>query len=255
MNVKTLLVILFLTVGSGVYALQHNLFGSHNELIETVRKIKVWKTTGIIVKGSRLNRQSLEIKVLSEKDANAVGVSDDVILNFDSGAIFTKDMDAGELVTPELLLKPSDPGYVAVNLEKGFVPYTLTLSSSNFLGTVFGVGERVDVSLISSREQNLSTEGDVSNIRFIEISPLLADIKLLKVIKPDDEKEEQTVKLVLALKNEALAKLLIAQRIGELEVHKSSGSKTLSDKLRANSSDVLSHVPQTLFIREYRGDK
>ena len=225
--------------------------------------VMVWVAKKDLMFGSTVQRIDLIIQRISQTQADRLGIVNDIKLSFNKDLLVKKDILQGDIVTPDMLLSPGQEGYLTLVIREGKVPFNLRVENDAILGGAISIGDVVDIASISSSEQNLSNSDSISNVKSLKMAPLLTQIMVLDIIQQEksvrlNSKSMKTVTtLVLEVSNRELAKLVIAERIAELEVHKSIGAE-FSHELHADSSDVIS-IPESKKIKpnnsiqEFRG--
>ncbi len=216
---------------------------------------KVWFAKRDLPIGEKLQRADLQIKIIPEKEAFSLGITQDVTLDIIKDAVWNGHIDKGAVVTQDLLTRPDDDGYVELIIAENRVPFVIEVNQSSIIGGFISYGSVVDVLALSSTKQILANEERVSSYKGLSVSPVLMDIRVLKIEinRLDNIRKnlaENKVTLVLELTRKQVAILTIAKRIAELEIHKSVG-KYLGSELEANSGDVLANFKA---ITEYRAD-
>ncbi|OIQ25106.1 RcpC/CpaB family pilus assembly protein [uncultured Vibrio sp.] len=260
MNSKIIISLAFVAISIGLYGVVNAPGESMPVQPEVPTKVvtyKVWQLTHPAVKGQQLKRSDFEIKHLSQAQASPLGIDQDIELNWNGPVFAVRDIAANEWVDPNMLTSPGDSQYLQAVIQPGFVPYNVTVPGKDVLGGTIAVGDLVDISVLSTPDQNLSSEDTVSDIQHLTMTPLLAQVLVLDMVSSEKavstltlEKETQ-VTLILQVSNQQLAQLTVAQRIAEVAVHKSLG-EAFSDDLEADSSDIIPISGGTSGIREYR---
>ena len=129
-------------------------------------------------------------------------------------------------------------------------PYALTINRKDFIGSGISVGDIVDVLILTSDEQNISetSRSDyIKSFRSLSVSPLLRNIRVLAI----EEEDVEILSLTIELNREHIAKMVIARRIGIVEIIKSSGNAFYSNgSMNADTHDVL---PNFKSVTEIRG--
>lgn len=254
MNLRVLIPVALIMVGAGLYGLSGNLLSQKKEpiveAVEDVLMVNIWKTKSELNKGQRVTRTDFIVEKVPESAANAQGISEDVEIEFVRGLVVTQDLTTGQWVTMNNLLKPEQDGYIELTISKNMVPYSIKVDPETIVGGVISHGSIVDVLALSSLTQNLANNDTVQEYQTFTISPILMAVKVIKVQK-SDIKDKIEVSLVLELTRKDIARLVIAKKIAQLEVHISTG-KEQAEQLHANSGDVL---PTYRAIKEFRAGK
>ncbi|MGC3834559.1 RcpC/CpaB family pilus assembly protein [Moritella viscosa] len=123
----------------------------------------------------------------------------------------------------------------------------LRVPAEAVVGGVIRHGMHVDLVALTLPRSRMSIEfGAVAakTARMIGVNPVLLNIKILKVVEQvlteNSELEDvpANVDIILELTRKQVAKVTVAKRIAEIEVHKSIGDYTAGD-LKADAGDVL----------------
>lgn len=270
MKSKIILVLAIVAISMGLYGMYQtpeteSPTEQKAQQLDTIPEptIMVWVAKKDVMLGSLVQRTDLEVMRISQTQADRFGITTDIVFNFKKKLIASKDVNQGDIVTLDMVLSPGQDGYLNLIVKEGNVPFNLEVSNDAILGGAISAGDLVDIASISSSEQNLSNNASISNIQNLKMAPLLTQIMVLDIVQQEklirsNSKSTMTVTtLVLEVSNRELAKLVIAQRIAELEVHKSIGAE-FSHELYADSSDVITvnepkKVKQAHAIQEFRG--
>ncbi|MEZ9626582.1 Flp pilus assembly protein CpaB [Aliivibrio finisterrensis] len=270
MKSKIILVLAVIAISIGLYGMSQT-STTESPITNKVQEldklpeptVMVWIAKKDLILGSTVQRIDLEIQRISQTQADRFGIASDISFNFNKKLLLKKDIVQGDIVTSDMVLRPGQEGYLNLVIKEGKVPFNLEVSNDAILGGAISVGDIVDIASISSSEQNLSDSDSISNVKSLKMAPLLTQIMVLDIIQQEksvrlNSKSTKTVTtLVLEVSNRELAKLVIAQRIAELEVHKSIGVE-FSHELHADSSDVITisgskKVKPINSIQEFRG--
>lgn len=199
-----------------------------------------------------------DIKSISILEENAIvmGYIADQVFEWQEGLLVKSSVSEGQFISRDLFLSPGDDEYIDFIIEKGYVPYPISVSESAIVGGVIRNGTLVDIVALSSVNQNLANDDQVGTFQSVSISPVLMAVKVLKVeqeITPatKNSSEKKDTSLILELTRKQVAKLAIAKNIAQIEVHKSLGREQ-AEQLHADAGDVL---PDYRAIKEYRAGK
>ena len=247
---RLLLVAAFLFCAVGIYGM---LAGNNKSAlppqmviqpVEGEVKVEVWKVRDTISKGAQVDIEDLVVSLSSadsDRDLSA--------LELEPGAIARVDIEPGISVTKQMLVLPDDPDYIDYMITPGMIPYSLTLPAGSNYQSVLTPGDRVDVVMIAALEQNLASGTQLTDFRGLSIGRLLSGLRVLALSKANIIKggsEGGTV--ILELNHEQLAKLLLARRVGVLDIHKSTGAS----QPVVRTGDVLNGYSS---VTELRGDQ
>lgn len=227
--------------------------------VEPETTVKVWFVDRDVQSGEMFKRSDLQVKMLVESAANRLGISEDVDLKFVKGAVYNRAIAAKQAIFPEDLVAPQDIGFIDLVIRKNRIPFAIKVDNSAIVGGLINYGSYVDILALASAGDDLSGnvgEGDRGQLKSISVSPVLMGIKVLQVQHHTLEvagltSEAEEINLILELTHKQVAKLTIAKRIAELQVHKSIGHYQASD-LSADAGDVLADYKA---IKEFRANK
>lgn len=217
-----------------------------NDIVPVV-KIKTWWLKEDVQRGAMVKRRDFEVQYIVQTEANKQGIDRDVNINFTSGAVYRQNQLKGVLFFSEMMVSPQDNGYIDVVLTPGQVPYVLSVPAESVVGGAINNSSRVDLVALTLPQSRMSIEVGAAaskTARMIGVTPVMINIKVIKVIeqKFTDHRELETsagdVDIVLELTRKQVAKLTVAKRIAEIEVHKSIGDYSPAD-LKADAGDVL----------------
>ena len=263
MNLRILIPVALITMGAGLYGVSGHLMTKPViEEPEVIQKkepqIRIWQLKENRQAGQLIRRDDLKVQMVSEAEANERGIAEDIHIDFVKGMVAGAELAAERWVTGQDFVKPDEPQYIELTTQEGRVPYPIKVHADTIIGGVIDHGSLVDIIALSSTSQNLANEETVQEYQSVSISPVLMAIKVIQVQKPKPiitdkakkgaQKPPSDVTLVLELTRRQLAKLVIAKKIAQLEVHKSVGM-TAAEQLQANSGDVL---PTYQAIKEFR---
>lgn len=247
----------------GLYGLAGNLASNSDGQVagpraESEQKtLVVWQLAQAVDKSQRVERSHFKVARLPESEANSLGVLTDMKLEVPTGAVYRRDLTRGDVAFKELMITPDSDDYLDLVISANRVPYAIKVSPASVVGGVINHGSNIDILALSLPSSNSMETMDVSESRKrnMYVTPVLTNVKVLKVDKKElperrGEAPMIEVNLVLELTRKQVAMLTVAQRISELEVHKSIGEYQKSD-LHADAGDVLSNFKS---IVEYRAD-
>jgi pilus assembly protein CpaB len=255
MNFRVLIPVALIFLGAGLYGLSGDILNQKDEPIEEIviedePLISIWKAKSVLEPGQLVSIDDLSIVKVPESVANENGVVESVELELGKGAIAAQHIEIDQWVMAEHFLRPEQDGYISLTIAKNKVPFAINVDPDTIVGGVITHGSLVDVLALSSLTQNLANSETVQEYQTFTISPVLMAVKVIKIQKSEINNRTE-VSLVLELSRKEIAKLVIAKKIAQLEVHKSIG-KEEAEKLQANSGDVL---PTYRAIKEYRAGK
>ena len=223
----------------------------------------IWTAKRDIGIGESVSREDLRLEKIVEADAFELGIKQDVEINFVDGMVARKPILALKPVLPEHIISPNQEGYFNLIIEPGFVPVSFSIPKERLLGGLIEAGSTVDLLVLTSSSQNLTSGPKIRDLSSVSISPLFFGVKVLQVKKPkpaskdvkekltksaESQPEPKDVTLILQLTRKQVAKLTIAQKIAQVEVHLSNG-ETSAFELSADAGDILSDYKS---VRELR---
>ncbi|MDD1781732.1 Flp pilus assembly protein CpaB [Enterovibrio sp. ZSDZ35] len=203
-------------------------------------------------KGELLKRNNVRYFNVSEQEALEKGITHNTTLKIVSGTIATQDLSNTVFLSQSDFITPNDKGYIEAAIKTGMTPYSFRLKSRDFLGSGVAVGDYIDVLVLTSDEQNIGETGRVSAIqsfRTLSVSPLLHRVKIL-AIEEEDDSRDLSLPITIELAREQIGKMVIARRIGVIEVIKSLNQSETGAGLNADTHDVL---PNFKSVTEIRG--
>lgn len=244
---RLLLVAAFLFCAVGVYGLLAGSSGGAENRPATVTtdsrtEVEVWQARHTLAKGAPVSFQDLEsFRFIKDKDERPSP------FEIKPGAIARAEISAGTRMTNQLLVAPGDADYIDHLITPGMIPYPFTVAGSSHQG-VLTPGDRVDVVMIASLEQNLASGTQLTDFRGLSIGPLLTQRRVLavegKAVLETSASAESTI--ILELSRDEVSRLMIAKRIGVLDIHKSVGTALPT----VRTGDVL---PGYSSVTELRG--
>lgn len=222
-------------------------------------KIKIWRLKNDVELGQEVQRNDFSIELIPESEAHAYGISEDIELNFEVGSVYNSARTAHSITDQNWIVQPNGDGYVELIIKPQRVPYAISVNPKSVVGGVITNGTIVDILALSIPGSVASVEvgaAQSARTRTISITPILIAVKVLQVKKTVVEAADNTVTqtevdLILELTRKQVAKLTVAKRISELEVHKSIGKYKASD-LQADAGDVLADFKS---ITEFRASE
>jgi len=262
MKTKLIIAIATLAIVIGLYGLLTEVpAATATQVTETVaeeNKIKVWFVRNDVKRGQLVERSDFSIRQLPESEANALGIADESSINLDKGSVYNRALTVESAVFPEYITATNDPEYIELVLAENRVPFAIKVDPDVIIGGVIGHGSYVDVLALASGGSKISFNSDeLSQPQFksISVSPVLIGVKVLKIQQGvmsggQNNNDVTATVLVLELTRKQVAKLTVAKRIADLEVHKSIGSYKAAD-LTADAGDVLADYKA---IKEFRAN-
>lgn len=263
MKTKIIIAVATLAIVFGLYGLAGKLQAApKNESVQTVeqeKKIKIWFVSRDVQRGAPVKRSDLQIKIIPESEANQLGISEDVDLKFIKGAVYGRSISSDQVIYLEDLIAPQDTGFIELVLKKNRIPFAITIANSDIIGGLINYGSYVDIVALTSAGNEFpgqSRTSESGKVKSISVSPVLMGIKVLQVQDTGVEVAKLSYKadqinLILELTQKQVAKLTIAKRIAELQVHKSIGHAQASE-LSADAGDILTGYRA---VKEFRANE
>lgn len=214
---------------------------------------EVWETRHSLSPGDPVSRQDLRLAKISQEAAFNKGIKANVTLPFVAGMVANTPLNEAAIIMPENITQPNQDGYFRLVMTPGHVPFPINVNQESVVGGVIQSGSKIDVLALTSRSQNLASEGSIRDFKSISLTPILMGVNVLQV-KEDKSglistgSESKKASLILELTPKQVATLTIAKNIAKLEVHVSTGESSPS-ALSANVGDV---IPGYTAVREFR---
>ena len=206
-----------------------------------VDEVPVWIARMPISKGEKISPVDLKASVVPREVAIASGVITSELFTLKEGAVAGVDIEFDAIIAENLILVPGQPEYTELLLGKDMVPYPINIEDSDGLTAMLTPGDVVDVVLIASPDQNLANSQNLNSFRDLSVTPLLQNRRVLEI--KSGKGHDRTV--VVSLTKEEVTHMMIARRIGLLDVYKSTD--TALPEVRV--SDVLSDFTTVTELR------
>ncbi|RBW66584.1 Flp pilus assembly protein CpaB [Vibrionales bacterium C3R12] len=263
MKNKIIIIIAAVAILIGLFGLAGSLSAPETDTVQAEVvpeiKIKIWRLRHDVELGQKVQRNDFSIELIPESEAHTHGISEDIELNFEVGSVYNSARKAHSITDQNWIVQPNDDGYVELIIQPQRVPYAISVDPKSVVGGVITNGTVVDILALSIPGSVASVEvgaAQSARTRTISITPILIAVKVLQVKKTVVEATHNAVTqtevdLILELTRKQVAKLTVAKRISELEVHKSIGKYKASD-LQADAGDVLADFKS---ITEFRASE
>lgn len=257
MKVKLIIVLAVMTILFGLYGLGESLSLFTPQKIQPAKevKIKVWRLKKEVNMSEEINRHMLALELMPEQKANALSFSEDVTLDLIPGTVFKSELKKGTYISMSDLITPEEDGYIDYVIAPERIPFPITVDPSSITGGVIRSGTIVDIlALTSPQNMNNSTRNVKKSV---SITPIFTGVKVLQVKRSvikgnrSNDVETEVISLILELTREQATKLIVAKKIADIEVYKSTGKYDSSD-LQADAGDILKDFNA---ITEYRANK
>ncbi|WP_238104609.1 Flp pilus assembly protein CpaB [Vibrio cincinnatiensis] len=267
MNSKLLIALALLAIAAGGYGLFAPATPPPAQPVVTEvpqavpeKQWQVWVARHALQSGQLITRSDLELRQIDEQQALALGVNQDVRVEFLPEMRVNQSRLSGDILWPEMLLTPNQAGYMELILTPDHVPFPISVKAESVIGGVIRPGSLVDVLALSSLKQNLANDETVRSFETVSLTPVLMGVKVLQVNQQAVSEGSSTninsvtrsqASVILELTRKQVATLTIARHIAQLEIHLSDGNSQVSE-LSANAGDVLTDYKA---IQEYRAGK
>ncbi|NQZ51289.1 MAG: pilus assembly protein CpaB [Moritella sp.] len=264
MNSKVIFIVAFLAVVSGIYGVVDILFLTTEKVdvpaqvaaVKEERYVTFWRAKQSLIKGESLVVSMVQREQVLLSEALALGIKQDVTLDFQPSTLMNTQVNAGELVFVEYQTGKEQAGYLDLLIIDGMTLYPLTISSKNLISGYIKPGDSIDILAISSPNMNLSnTTNELEIFAGVTASLLLEKVRVMSVNKNDsdiinprmssDGNSELTI--VIEVKPDDLGRLALAQRTMYLEIVR---SQTYLQPPYADVSDI---IPNYNGVVELRG--
>ncbi|MCG3733472.1 Flp pilus assembly protein CpaB [Vibrio cincinnatiensis] len=261
MNPKLTLLVAVFAISVGIYGLMQEGV-SEDQSIETVSSVeqekkncKVYLARELISKGQPVYQENWKIEIWPEEQCYSAGLDQDMSMDMtgeNSRRFARRVIEAGDVLYNSLFVTPESPDYLDYLVNGNRVPYPIEIETRSIVGGIIYPGTYVDILALSSQKQNLANDSKVSqsSLQNLILSPIMTKVKVLKLAESEKKDENKSI-LILELTRKQVATLIIAQKIAQLAVHKSTDSIQTED-LSANTADVLADFHS---IKEFRATK
>jgi len=263
MNSKIIFIVAFLAIVSGIYGVV-DVFFLTTEKVEKQTLVQaepqhtyitLWRAKQPLIKGENLTAGMLQREQVLLSDALALGIKQDVALDFQSSTLMNTPVKTGELVFVEYQTNKEQPGYLDLLIVDGMTLYPLTISSKNLISGYIKPGDNIDIMAISSPKTNLSnTTNELEIFEGVTASLLLTKVRVMSVntndadvISPQMSSEANSeLTIVIEVKPDDLGRLALAQRTMYLEIVR---SQTYQQPPYADVSDIVPHYNGVVELR------
>ncbi|MZI96011.1 Flp pilus assembly protein CpaB [Vibrio sp. CAIM 722] len=245
MNIKLVSVFAVIAIGVGVYGVigQKQPQPHPETQVKEEKKLTVYLTKSDLKKGHVLTRSDVYLEKWPESKANKYGLDDNLVVNFSGRPLVRRDINSDKLLYRDSLIYQQDPEYVDFVVKPGLIPFPIETNSDAIVGGVIHANSKVDILALASTSQNLANDHSVNTYKGVSLTPVLMNIKVLKLTTEKVKNKDQRVNhektaLILELTPKEVATLTIAKRIAQIEVHLAVKNAT-AKQLSANAGDVL----------------
>ncbi|AMO55924.1 Flp pilus assembly protein CpaB [Endozoicomonas montiporae] len=202
---------------------------------------EVWVAESAINKADVIEPVMLKITKVPESEAYKAGVVNKKRFDIPPGALAGVDFETGSIIPENKLLVPGQPGHMSLLLGPDQVPYPIKIEGQIALIDILAPGDEVDVVLIASSDQNLAANPSLNSYRGLTVTPLLKARPVVDV----KESKDDGITVVIALSRQEVSQMMIARRIGLLDVYKSSADAMTEMRV----GDVLSDFTSVTELR------
>ena len=245
MDRRILLGAAFILCSAGIFGLLNNALSKTTAtptVAETeIDEIQVWFARSPMTKGSKISPVDLKAGIVSREYALANGIDTVERFTLPDGAIAGVDFDANAIVAENLLLIPGQPEYIELLLGEDMVPYPVNIDDIDGLTELLTPGDLVNVVLIASPDQNLANSQNLNSFKGLSVTPLLQNRRVLEIKSGNNDRRT----VVVGLTKEEVTHMMIARRIGLLDVYKSTENALPEVRV----SDVLSDFTSVTELR------
>lgn len=259
MRQNMILLIAFISIAIGLFGISESYFNPKETETEAKievqeeSKITVWLMKEPLKEGEQITLANVYKKQIVESKANEVGIYQDVEIEIKPGDVVRQDFARDDYFTQQSIVNKKSPEYIDLILKQGMVPYPFATNISTVYGGVIDVGDYIDVISLTSLEQNFADNERVDSYRSVSVSPLLTAVRILAVEDVGKSIDKNNVTLVLELSRSDIAKMVIAKRVSQLEVHKSSIESFGGHNLSVHKADTGDVLPDYFSVTELRG--
>ncbi|WP_165872613.1 Flp pilus assembly protein CpaB [Celerinatantimonas diazotrophica] len=253
MNSKIIFVVAFIAIFLGVASLS-GLFRSEPkskpspQVVKVEPKVQFWRSKVAIPRGYPVDRAKLELVDLPVSKARRFHVTHDETIHFVPDMIARHAIQPGDVVRNSDVASPESSDYITLITPANKVAYPINVSAADIKSMAIHPSNRIDVLLLSSPGSNVNVQDSTyNNIDNLSVSMLFKGVKVVAVRDNNDTKQPSRV--LVALSQEQVAKLIIALRIGKIYVFH-TGSEAESIYRDVVVRDVL---PSYSSVKELRG--
>ncbi|MGR5195292.1 pilus assembly protein CpaB [Vibrio rotiferianus] len=212
--------------------------------------VKVAFVNRAFKKAEPINIEAIDIRELSELEAKQHSYMPYTSIKIESGALWAKDVNEGEQLTPNLVSNPGEKDYMYLSLKKDQVPYYYLSQGSSIVEALpIQPGDRVSFVATTSSKSNLLESGysDIDNLTSNVIIDGALVLQAMDVSEDEDSSNEE-YGLIIALTVKQVLKLEMAQKIGAITL---VPAKIVHKYLSVKSSDLIEH---RFGVRQLRGN-
>ncbi|MFM2483644.1 Flp pilus assembly protein CpaB [Celerinatantimonas yamalensis] len=253
MNSKLIFVIAFLAIFLGLAAMTGVFSPKPAPPPSVVKapvevKVNFWIARRDLLKGQPVTQADLIEKRLPISQAKAFSVEQNQSVEFVPGMVARFSIQANQAVRGSDFATPKSRDYLTLVTPPDKIAYPVPISASDLATMRINASDYVNVMLLSSPGGDVHTQqSSFNNIGNLSVSSLFKSVKVVSVEPASGDSKQSHV--LLAMSQEQIAKLIIAQRIGLIYIFRGSidTDQPLHDVL---IRDVL---PSYSSVKELRG--
>ena len=253
MDRRIVLSIAFLLCAGGIYGLltQQSDQPADEPLTELEQqqpdqRIQVWVAQRPFALGEKIHPADLKAQLLEPDKARAQGITTSELLQLGEGTLAGTYISTGAVILENQLLRPGQPAFTDFLLQPDKVPYPLVLAGNKGYNSILTPGDRVDVVLIATPGRNLADKQVGDAYQGLRVTPVLKSRHVVDIQKSENVTGESgNTTVIVALSHKDVSKMMIASRIGLIDVYKSTTSSLPSVEV----SDVLSDFTSVTELR------
>jgi len=256
MNRTIILVLVALAIFSTFVFINNNYLssseGQQDEVIRSDPKVTVLVINGEVEKGQIITAYTHKKALVNLSQLEGVDYTPKNDIDIQPGALFRRDLNAGELISQEDISNPGDRDYMFLSINEGELPYYYHVTGLGVVQTLaLFPGDKVSFVSTTSSENNLLEDG-YGDVGGLVSRVIISGARVLQVIKGDEDEdvqdaEDKQYSIVIALRMRDVLKLEMAQKVGDVNI---VPAEIENRYLSIRSSDLL----ETQFgVRELRG--
>lgn len=239
MNSKILFFVAFIAVFAGLLGAANNYLTTAqtahvdptaNVLEKPTMTYTVWRAKHTLEKGKAIHKSDLVRDMLDEQAAHAVGINQNITLDFDSKTLLNTTIEQGALVLPEHQVTPNEAGYLTLITRDGMTLYPLEINTQNLIENYIQAGDDIDILAISSPAENLtSATTRINHFNKVHAHLFMQQLRVINIDNGSQPSAEPNTNNGIATKTTVIlevhpndvAKLALAQRTMYLEIYRS----------------------------------
>ncbi|WP_281647987.1 RcpC/CpaB family pilus assembly protein [Parendozoicomonas sp. Alg238-R29] len=215
--------------------------------------VSVWIAYSAIEKGEPVTLEKVRPTIITAEEARLTESTQQISMSETENHIATADIQSGEIISARNLCSFYSESCQKLIMAPDKAPYPLVIKGSSEFYHLLKPGDLIDVMLIATPAQSMAYREELTRYQGLSVIPLLRKQMVLQVpdLKDNDDyssKKDKKQTIILAMTPENAAKVMIAKRIGILDIQKST------DKAHPEI-DISEIVPDFSIIKELRGNK